>query len=116
LVNEADYAGFCRVIWHAHVREMTDLTPADRLYLMKVVFSVERVMREHLQPEKINLASLGNQTPHLHWHVIARFSDDAHFPDPIWASRKRKGRKREVNGEQLRISLMHNLKETGQLG
>jgi diadenosine tetraphosphate (Ap4A) HIT family hydrolase len=113
LVNEPEYAGFCRVIWQAHVREMTDLAPADRLYLMKVVFSVEQAMRVHLQPEKINLASLGNQAPHLHWHVIARFSDDAHFPDPIWAAPKRKGTKREVNGEQLRKSLIHNLKETG---
>jgi diadenosine tetraphosphate (Ap4A) HIT family hydrolase len=68
-------------------------------------------MREHLRPEKINLASLGNQVPHLHWHVIARFSDDAHFPGPIWASPQRKGTKKEVNGEQLRVSLIHNLKE-----
>ena len=113
LVNEPEYAGFCRVIWQAHVREMTDLAPVDRLYLMKVVFSVEQAMRGHLQPEKINLASLGNQVPHLHWHVIARFSDDAHFPDAIWAAPKRMGMKREVNGEQLRISLIHNLKEAG---
>ena len=113
LVNEPNYPGFCRVIWNAHVPEMTDLAPADRLYLMKVVFSVEQVMRGHLRPEKINLASLGNQVPHLHWHVIARFSDDAHFPDPIWAAPKRTGAKKEVNGEQLRISLIHNLKETG---
>jgi diadenosine tetraphosphate (Ap4A) HIT family hydrolase len=56
------------------------------------VFAVEQVLRELLQPEKINLASLGNQVPHLHWHVIPRFGDDAHFPDPIWAARKREAR------------------------
>jgi diadenosine tetraphosphate (Ap4A) HIT family hydrolase len=37
----------------------------------------------------VNLASLGNITPHLHWHVIPRFADDPHFPNPIWAARIR---------------------------
>jgi diadenosine tetraphosphate (Ap4A) HIT family hydrolase len=39
-----------------------------------------------MKPDKINLASLGNMTPHLHWHVIPRFVDDKHFPAPIWAT------------------------------
>ncbi len=112
-VNEANYPGFCRVIWNAHVREMTDLAPADRLYLMQIVFSVERVLRKSLQPEKINLASLGNQAPHLHWHVIPRFSDDAHFPDPIWASPRREGMKRDADRGRIRALLIHNLKEAG---
>jgi diadenosine tetraphosphate (Ap4A) HIT family hydrolase len=56
---------------------------------MLVVFTVEAALRELLRPEKINLASLGNVTPHLHWHVIARFRDDPHFPNPIWGARIR---------------------------
>jgi diadenosine tetraphosphate (Ap4A) HIT family hydrolase len=39
--------------------------------------------------DKMNLASLGNQTPHVHWHVVPRFRDDRHFPGPIWATPKR---------------------------
>ncbi|UCH53419.1 MAG: HIT family protein [Pseudomonadota bacterium] len=89
LANESDYPGYCRVIWNAHVTEMTDLGIGERKYLMAVVFAVEQVLRELLQPDKINLASLGNQVPHLHWHVIPRFSNDAHFPDPVWAARRR---------------------------
>jgi diadenosine tetraphosphate (Ap4A) HIT family hydrolase len=88
-VSEPGYAGFCRVIWEAHVKEMTDLSAADRLHFMEVVFAVESVVREQLQPAKMNLASLGNQVPHLHWHVIPRFTDDPHFPDPIWTLPKR---------------------------
>ena len=42
-------------------------------------------MRQVLNPTKINLASLGNMTPHLHWHVIPRFADDVNFPNPVWA-------------------------------
>lgn len=85
LVDDANYPGFCRVIWNAHVREMTDLAIPERSALMQMVCHVEAAQREVLQPEKINLACLGNMVPHLHWHLIPRFADDAHFPHPIWA-------------------------------
>lgn len=86
LIAEANYPGFCRVIWNAHVKEMTDLAIEDRSILMRAVCQVEAALREIMQPEKINLACLGNMVPHLHWHLIPRFTDDAHFPNPIWAA------------------------------
>ena len=89
LVGDAAYPGFCRVVWQRHVKEMTDLTPQQRARIMQVVWQVEQAQREVMQPEKINLASLGNMTPHLHWHVIPRYLDDAHFPDPVWAVARR---------------------------
>ncbi|MFD2270592.1 HIT family protein [Undibacterium arcticum] len=89
MVDDVHYPGFCRVIWNDHVKEMTDLTPAQRNSLMDAVWQVEQAVREVMQPAKINLATLGNKVPHLHWHVIPRFSDDAHFPLPIWAEPKR---------------------------
>ena len=89
LVDDAQYPGFCRVIWNAHVKEMTDLPPPSRSAMMQMVMKVESALRETLNPEKINLASLGNMTPHLHWHVIPRFKDDAHFPAPVWAEPQR---------------------------
>jgi diadenosine tetraphosphate (Ap4A) HIT family hydrolase len=89
LVDDADYPGFCRVIWHAHVREMTDLPDAQRAHLMAVVWQVEAALREVMLPHKINLASLGNMTPHLHWHLIPRYPDDRHFPGPVWAGSQR---------------------------
>jgi diadenosine tetraphosphate (Ap4A) HIT family hydrolase len=89
LVEDADYPAFLRVVWNAHVREMSDLPETDRARLWAAVHAVESALREVLTPDKINLASLGNQVPHLHWHVIARFADDAHFPQPIWAARQR---------------------------
>jgi diadenosine tetraphosphate (Ap4A) HIT family hydrolase len=42
-----------------------------------------------MQPHKVNIASLGNVVPHLHWHVIPRYADDMHFPAPIWGQAKR---------------------------
>jgi len=90
-VDEPAYPGFCRVILNAHVREMTDLPLGDRQRLMAVVFAVETAVREVCQPDKINLASLGNLVPHVHWHVIPRWQDDRCFPDAIWAPARREG-------------------------
>ena len=88
-VDDPDYPGYVRVIWNAHVAEMSELAGSDRQRLLAAVNAVESALRQVLTPDKINLASLGNQVPHLHWHVIARFKDDAHFPQPIWAPRVR---------------------------
>ena len=84
-IDEAGYPGYCRAIWGAHVAEMTDLSDDDRAHFMRVVFALEAALRELLRPHKVNLASLGNLTPHLHWHVIPRFADDPHFPNPVWS-------------------------------
>ena len=91
LVNEPGYPGFCRVILGQHVAEMTDLPAAKRDAVMAVVYAVEQALRDAMQPDKVNLASLGNMTPHLHWHVVPRFRDDRHFPGPIWALPQRDG-------------------------
>ena len=101
LAADADYPAYCRVIWNDHEEEMTGLGPADRGYLMQVVFTVESALRELLKPDKMNLASLGNQVAHLHWHVIPRFADDAHFPQPVWGKRQRDGQPRGIDREVL---------------
>jgi diadenosine tetraphosphate (Ap4A) HIT family hydrolase len=110
LVDDADYPGFCRVILGQHVREMTDLEPSARARFMQVVFAVEAALRECLRPDKINLASLGNAVPHLHWHVIPRFRDDRHFPSPIWAAARRdRGRREPVDPARFAAVLASNL-------
>ena len=87
--EDADHPAFYRVIWNAHVAEWTDLPPEQRSQLMRAVAKVETVLRDNLKPSKINLASLGNMVPHLHWHVIARFDWDARWPAPVWAPAQR---------------------------
>lgn len=87
--REVEHPGLCRVVLHAHVKEMTDLTADQRQRLMQVVFGLEQALRDILLPDKINLASLGNVVPHLHWHVIPRYRSDPHFPGSVWSVRLR---------------------------
>lgn len=105
-VNDPDYPGFCRVILNRHAAEMTDLPPAERQVVMNVVFSVERVLRAVLQPTKINLASFGNMVPHVHWHVIPRYSNDVHFPNPVWGARQREAHLPQFDSHSLQQALV----------
>ncbi|MCS6787009.1 MAG: HIT family protein [Thiobacillaceae bacterium] len=104
-IDEPDYPGYCRVILNEHVREMTDLPEEERHRLMRVVFAVEAALRELMQPDKVNLASLGNQVPHLHWHVIPRYRADRHYPDPVWAPPRRPPRPMSVDAADLKQRL-----------
>ena len=90
-VTDTTFAGFCRVVWGTHVAEFSDLDDAARTHVMRVVAGVEKGLRDLLAPDKVNLASLGNLVPHLHWHVIPRYRDDSHYPEPIWAAPQRVG-------------------------
>ena len=83
------FPGYFRVIWNKHIAEMSDLTDDERQFLEKVLLTVEKVVREQMQPDKINWAQFGNMVPHLHWHIIARYRDDSHFPESIWGLKQR---------------------------
>jgi diadenosine tetraphosphate (Ap4A) HIT family hydrolase len=95
--QEAGFPAFYRVVWQDHVREFSQLAAADRQACMDVVVGVEQALLRHLRPAKVNVASLGNAVPHLHWHVIARFDWDSHFPGAVWAAPQR-----EVDPDRLR--------------
>lgn len=87
---------------------MSDLPPPDRARMMKVVFAVETALREALNPDKINLASLGNKTPHIHWHVIPRFEHDKHFPNSHWGQAVRESNTSLLNA-QTKQALADNM-------
>ena len=88
-VEQDGFPGYYRVVWNAHVAEFSALSDAERAECMDAVVCVERALIAHLAPTKVNLAALGNQVPHLHWHVIARFDWDTHFPNPLWGEAQR---------------------------
>ena len=88
--SDEQLPGFIRIISSRHVKEMTDLPEKDRNMIMQAVFMAEKIMISAMNPDKVNLAELGNMVPHVHWHVIARFRDDAFFPASIWSEKVRK--------------------------
>ena len=66
---------------------MTDLSEADRLHSHGGRRSPSSPSSANsCEPDKMNLASLGNLVPHLHWHVIPRFENDPHLSAAIWAA------------------------------
>ena len=84
--QEAAFPAFYRLIYQAHTTEWSDLPAPLRQQCAELLAGLELLMREHVQPAKMNLATLGNVVPHLHWHLIARFDWDSHFPAPVWAA------------------------------
>lgn len=84
LVVNKDYPGYLQVILNQHVKELTDLSDEDNIGLYQAVIRCERILCQIIKPDKVNIASFGNQIPHVHWHIIPRFNNDKHFPNPIW--------------------------------
>ncbi len=65
-------------------RELIDLDEADRRTLLTEVCEVGRALESLLRPDKLNIAALGNVVAQLHVHVIARYTGDAAWPQPVW--------------------------------
>ena len=104
--GDDDFPGFYRVVWNSHAAEFSDLSAPDRSACMEAVVVVERCLREHLKPAKVNLAALGNVVAHLHWHVIARFDWDSRFPDPVWAPASRQVPAHRLSGLRKKLPVL----------
>ncbi|MDR1529168.1 MAG: HIT family protein [Burkholderiales bacterium] len=117
VLTDEPFTGFCRVIWNEHITEFSDLLKEERYHCVDVLSVTEMILREILMPIKINIASLGNVTPHLHWHVIPRFADDTHFPQPIWGVAQRLTQARRLPaqfGDQFAVTMNAKMKEDNQ--
>ncbi len=66
------------------VTEIHQLWDEDLQKLMQEIAALSRLMQELLEPDKINVGSLGNLVPQLHIHIVGRFRSDAAWPGPIW--------------------------------
>ena len=85
LVNDQNIRGYLRLELIEHVKEIHHLTPAIQSEMYKIMNIIENIVTDVYSPDKINLASLGNKTPHIHWHIIPRFTNDNFFPQSIWS-------------------------------
>lgn len=101
-VNDPDLPGYYRIATKAHFAELTHLPEDERFCLMQMLCAVEKVLLTLLNPTKINIASLGNKTPHVHWHVVPRFAWDRYYPDTIWSAPRSSRSERSSESELLR--------------
>ena len=81
--------GFVRIILNNHIKELSDLNENEYLEVTKAIYKVEKAVIKTLNPDKINIASLGNYVPHLHIHIIPRYKNDSWYPDSIWSNKVR---------------------------
>lgn len=83
-MNDATYPWLILVPRLTDAREIVDLSAADRVLLMDEIAWSSQALKDLLQPDKINVAALGNVVPQLHVHVLARFKEDPAWPRPVW--------------------------------
>ena len=84
LMDDARFPWIILVPRRENARELIDLSEADAGALSGEVRQASRAMRDLFKPHKLNVAALGNVTPQLHIHVVARFAEDAAWPRPVW--------------------------------
>jgi diadenosine tetraphosphate (Ap4A) HIT family hydrolase len=84
LMNDARYPWLVLVPRRPDMVEIFDLDDADQLQLHAEIRRCAEGLQSLEKPDKLNIAALGNQVSQLHVHIIARFREDAAWPDPVW--------------------------------
>lgn len=72
-------------------KEMSEVPFEIQTTIYKLLNIIELEMISYFHPTKINIASFGNYLPEVHWHIMARFENDSHFPEPMWGAKQRDG-------------------------
>jgi diadenosine tetraphosphate (Ap4A) HIT family hydrolase len=87
LERNQTYRGYCIAVYDKrHVTRIDELTPQEWLELAGDLHRAQSAVWKVCSPAHINIASLGNVVPHLHWHLIPRYVDDPRWGNPIWLS------------------------------
>ena len=79
------FRGYCFVLTKKHVTELFQLDLQTRSGIIEEMNTVAAALFRLLKPAKINYELLGNMVPHMHWHVVPRFTADPLWPRPIWS-------------------------------
>lgn len=84
LMNDSRYPWFVLVPERDNIRELHELEDADRRQLWEESARLSRILSRLFNPDKLNIAALGNQVPQLHVHHIVRYRHDPAWPAPVW--------------------------------
>ena len=102
LMNDSNYPWLILVPRKKNLTEIIDLDQDDQIILLSEINYVSKILKKHLNVDKINIASLGNVVSQLHIHIIGRYFNDISYPKPIW------GQVNSVKYDEIKIS---NFKE-----
>jgi diadenosine tetraphosphate (Ap4A) HIT family hydrolase len=89
IVVEPNDIPWLKIFTNHPYKEMSDVPKEIRYEIYDMLDCIEKVMIEYYNPTKINIASFGNYMPHVHWHIMARFENDAYYPEPMWGQKQR---------------------------
>lgn len=79
------YRGQCILILDLrHACRPDELAPEEWSGFCTDLHRAERAVHHVVQPDHMNVVSLGNVMPHLHWHIIPRYRTDPRWGQPIW--------------------------------
>lgn len=106
-----DIPGYIRIITQKHIKEFSELSDEEAINLMLTVKKIEKVLIDELNPDKVNIASLGNMVPHLHIHIIPRFKNDPWWPGAVFCEKKRDFKYPAVNFEKLKQKIKEKLEK-----
>ncbi|MBH0198779.1 MAG: HIT family protein [Nitrospira sp.] len=84
LHDDQFFAGWTVVVFQRHATELFHLAPTERIQLMEEVNRVANALAQAYGARKINYELLGNQLPHIHWHIIPRLTNDPAPLEPVW--------------------------------
>lgn len=84
LENEKHYPWLLLVPRRPQVLKMMDLSIEDQQQLLHEMDFAQRLLWDTFNPAQLNVAAIGNRTPQLHVHVIARYTDDPAWPGTVW--------------------------------
>jgi diadenosine tetraphosphate (Ap4A) HIT family hydrolase len=94
------YHGYCLLISRRHATELNQLSAAERGGYLEEMCLLARAIEACVKPRKMNYELLGNQVPHLHWHLFPRSADDPDTLKPVWITLDRADRD-EIERQRL---------------
>jgi diadenosine tetraphosphate (Ap4A) HIT family hydrolase len=84
LDRASQIAGYCLVVWRlGHVAEPTQLEAEAAGAYWREVLAAGQAVISAFAPVKVNYFTLGNAVPHLHTHIVPRYSGDPMPAGPI---------------------------------
>ncbi len=83
------HSGYCILVARAHFAELHYLPLEERQAFFEEMITLCRAIETCFRPRKLNCESLGNQVPHLHWHIFPRREDDPEALKPVWLGLER---------------------------